>query len=194
MRIDVSFVGVVLAGGRSSRMGQDKAGLLLQGETFLQRATAALCAAGASQVWVSGSHDGYNCIADSHETASIGPLAGIASTLAKLPDGLVLFVAVDMPGVDAEVLQRLLRAARGSRSAAFVREPLPWVVDVDEEVRAELEQLLHRESSQRSIRALQSSLDTVEIEVPPQIVEKLRNVNAPQDLAQLTAHQTPSPA
>lgn len=183
----MNFVGVVLAGGRSSRMGQDKAVMRLDGETFLQRAVGALAGAGAARVLVSGSYAGYDCIPDALHAAdgaeAIGPLGGIASTLASVPDGAAVFVAVDMPMLDAAVLGHLLDAAHGHGSTRFAGEPLPWIVHVDAHVRAVVAELLGHPSQQRSIRALQTSLGTREIKVPDQFSALLRNVNTPNDWA-----------
>ena len=54
----LSFTGVVLAGGRSSRMGRDKALLEIDGCTLLDRAVALLHEAGAATVIVSGDRPG----------------------------------------------------------------------------------------------------------------------------------------
>ncbi|HKV11494.1 MAG TPA: NTP transferase domain-containing protein, partial [Thermoanaerobaculia bacterium] len=43
-RLRARPVGVVLAGGRSSRMGRDKAGIVLEGETLAARAATRLAA------------------------------------------------------------------------------------------------------------------------------------------------------
>ncbi|HBQ16925.1 MAG TPA: molybdenum cofactor guanylyltransferase, partial [Myxococcales bacterium] len=52
-----SLVGIVLAGGRSTRMGEDKAGLVYGGQTLLDHARALLEAAGCSSIYVSGRPD-----------------------------------------------------------------------------------------------------------------------------------------
>ena len=48
------IVGLVLAGGRSSRMGEDKAMLRIDGRSLLERAMRALWDAGADKVAISG--------------------------------------------------------------------------------------------------------------------------------------------
>ena len=51
---DCPFVGVVLNGGRSERMGTDKANLALGEETLLQLTISGLREASASSIYVVG--------------------------------------------------------------------------------------------------------------------------------------------
>ena len=54
----------VLAGGKSLRMGQNKAQLSLEGRTLLDRSVELLKSAGAEPVLISGLVDGYKSIPD----------------------------------------------------------------------------------------------------------------------------------
>lgn len=116
---------IVLAGGRSSRMGVDKAGLKLAGQTLVARAVAAC--AGCRSVVVAG---GDSAVSRELPGAQVvredppfgGPVAGIAVGLAALPPAqpddpahhgdLVLVLACDLPNV-AEIVATL-RAANES--------------------------------------------------------------------------------
>jgi len=105
-----SAVGVVLAGGRSSRMGRDKALLPFGGKTLLEWQAATLANV-AREVWVSGSPEEYArfefpVISDS--PAGAGPLAGIGAALTL---GDVVVLAVDMPFVPAGLLGHLVATA-----------------------------------------------------------------------------------
>lgn len=163
-------------------MGRDKASLLLAGSTLLQRAVQALSEAGATRVVVSGAHAGYDCVAD--VVPGSGPLGGIASALAVLPDGHVLFVPVDMPLLDATLLRLLFAAAGNQRSTRFGNEPLPWLVHVDRPLRALVDNVLVQSSQQRSIRKLQLCVGTDEVSITPALAAQLRNANTPEDWAQ----------
>lgn len=108
--------GLVLAGGRSSRMGRDKALLALpDGRTLLQRQIDVLRAAGAATVNVSTGPGrefpltGAGAIPD--DLPDAGPLAGIAAGLRAAPEGLMLVLAVDMPAVGEVHLRHLVRLA-----------------------------------------------------------------------------------
>ena len=115
--------GIVLAGGRSSRFGRDKLAAALDGRTLLERAVAAVAAAGADPVLVVLAPEdarplppGARRIHDAR--AHDGPLAGVVAGLAALRrdegDGaraaLAIVVGGDMPTLVPTVLQRLLAA------------------------------------------------------------------------------------
>ena len=96
------WVGVVLAGGRSSRMGRDKARLAWRDQSLLAHACATLQAAGTCEVVVSGDYPEYAGIPDA--LPALGPLGGLASVVDALPDGVLLLVPVDMPLLTPELL------------------------------------------------------------------------------------------
>src|SRR5581483_8996521 len=93
-------VGAVMAGGRSTRFGRDKALLELDGETLLSRTVRTLSQA-TDEVLVVGPPEragqvaGVTVLQDG--LLGAGPLAGIATALSARPGDAVLAVAVDMP-------------------------------------------------------------------------------------------------
>lgn len=98
---------VVLAGGKSSRMGCDKSQLKLANISLLQRAEDILQAAHIQHIYISGQQGSQQDIEDLHK--NLGPLAGIYASLSHLADcEHVLFVTVDMPLVNKEILTYLL--------------------------------------------------------------------------------------
>lgn len=103
--------GVVLAGGRSTRMGRDKAFLRRGGETLVRRQTGLLRAAGCTDVLISG-RPGVDygvpdarTIIDAVENA--GPLAGLVAALEAMHHERLLVLAVDLPAMSPQFLQRL---------------------------------------------------------------------------------------
>ena len=74
-------LGVVLAGGRSQRMGADKARLVWRGERLLDRAVSMLRGAGCTRVLVSGDYPEYPHVADCY--GDRGPLGGLASKIGR---------------------------------------------------------------------------------------------------------------
>ncbi len=109
------MIGLVLAGGKSSRLGQDKTRVVHEGQTLLTR-TAALLERHVDQVFVSSRQDidtggPWPVILD--ETERIGPAGGIITALRKL-GGPILVLACDLPFMEDGVIKRLM-AARQSR-------------------------------------------------------------------------------
>lgn len=114
---------IILAGGRSSRMGTDKADLLLQGKTFLETQIAKGRELGITDILVSGYH-GKQCSAKviPDRIAAKGPLGGLEACLraAKHPRALVL--SVDVPLVPTAELRNLVEYDR-SMPDLFHKEP-----------------------------------------------------------------------
>ena len=117
----LTFSGAVLAGGRSTRMGRDKASLLVHGELLLLRQLRLLAEAGCSDRLVSSGTtapgpalvlvpDEVRIVADG--SADAGPLAGLERVLNEAWHELVLVLAVDLPALDAGFLRTLLADAR----------------------------------------------------------------------------------
>lgn len=128
--------GLILAGGRSSRMGRDKAMLTLpDGRTLLERQADILRAAGAITLLASVRAEQKIVLSEVkilHDTvADAGPLAGIAAGLRAAPAGLVLVLAVDMPAMQAAHLRHLVELAAGEKGVVPMQagqiEPLAAV-------------------------------------------------------------------
>jgi len=114
--------GFVLTGGRSSRMGRDKALLPIEGSVLVER-TAQRVRAAAGCVTLIGAperyaHLGLPVAADLIEDC--GPIGGLYTALKIGRADWNLLVACDMPGLTAEFLRELLDAARQSGSACLV--------------------------------------------------------------------------
>jgi molybdenum cofactor guanylyltransferase len=125
--------GLVLAGGSSSRMKRDKATLLYEGKSQLDRAVE-LVARHVRRVFVSvrGTQSGdagrarYPLIVDS--VAGQGPIVGIRSALAAHPDAAWLVVACDLPFLSDGALSQLLAGRDPAASAtaySSVHDGLP---------------------------------------------------------------------
>lgn len=180
--------GLVLAGGKSRRMGTDKALLRVDGETQLTRAVA-LLERHLPRVFVSARADQgddperrrHAQIVDQYE--GLGPVAGILSAMNEHPVSW-LVVACDLPNVDDIAISDLLAARDPTKPfTAYVSthdglpEPLCAIYGqaartivagfVDEDVRCPRKMLI-RSDTQLLTQANPRALD---------------NVNTPEDLA-----------
>jgi molybdopterin-guanine dinucleotide biosynthesis protein A len=106
--MDVS--GFITAGGRSSRMGQDKAWLRLGDSTMIERVINALKPVAASVSLIANKEEyknlGLPVFADTN--AGIGPLEAIRTALANSPTRRVLLVGCDLPFVTSELFSFLV--------------------------------------------------------------------------------------
>ncbi len=186
MRLPITVA--ILAGGRSERMGRDKAEIVWRGETLLAR-TARIALETDSPVIVVGRerpddwpHPEVTFVPDAF--VGQGPLGGLATALqaAGCP---VLALACDMPLLTVEALRWLMLQERGTHGVAVRNgengEPLfsiytPAVLPLIDRQMA---------TGRRSLQALIASGDFRNVTAPPAIAAHLANVNTPEELGQL---------
>ncbi|MDF2177398.1 molybdenum cofactor guanylyltransferase [Aliiglaciecola sp. CAU 1673] len=127
------LVGLVLAGGKSSRMGQDKAALTQQGQSLLQRAQALLTASSCEQVLTSRNTPGF--LQDRYPGA--GPLAGIDAALNSLTSSdALLVIPVDMPALTPILLSQLVNAGQEHNLPCYFKDScLPLYLPVSQKAR-----------------------------------------------------------
>ena len=118
--------GLVLAGGRSSRMGRDKATLTYAGRAQLERAMT-LLAPHVIRAYVSVRTDQrseplrarFPQIADAQP--NLGPIAGVLAAQEQHAEAAWLVLACDLPLLDAVTLRHLVRARAPQRAATAFR-------------------------------------------------------------------------
>lgn len=105
--------GVVLAGGQSSRMGQDKAMLPLHGKPLVIHALSILREAGFRSS-IAGTRADLRSFAPITEDVrpNLGPLSGVCAALASTLASRAVFLSVDLPLLPASLLRFLLHHAR----------------------------------------------------------------------------------
>lgn len=153
--VDISVL--ILAGGKSSRMGQDNALMDFQGRSLLQRVydAAAQCCPRIyiathqpqvyqpllpqSSLWISETpHEG--------DRPFQGPLIGFARALPHIPSAWILLLACDLPFLEVETLRQWIQQAAGN--------PLPCIACVPR-IRTRWEPLcaLYHTSCRESLQA-----------------------------------------
>ena len=116
----------VLAGGKSSRMGSDKAFLELNGSTLLAR-TLRLAKAVTKNLSIVGTREKFESIERELQVPVIedvyrgqGPLAGIHAALRGTHTELNLVISVDMPFLESRFLEFLVTQARSCDAVVTV--------------------------------------------------------------------------
>ena len=112
---------VVLAGGKSSRMGNDKSDLQLGDQTFLECQIQKGRQLGIIDILVSG-YKGNACSAPvvRDRVADRGPLGGLEACFRQAREEQVLVLGVDVPLVPVSELTALIEKSRESRKAATI--------------------------------------------------------------------------
>jgi molybdopterin-guanine dinucleotide biosynthesis protein A len=111
----------VLAGGKSTRMGNDKAFLEFRGRILLARALE-LAAGAGREVRIVGDPRKFAAFGRVVEDIYIerGPLAGIHAALKSSATKLNLMLAVDLPFVPSDFLKYLISVARETTALVTV--------------------------------------------------------------------------
>jgi len=184
------LLGVVLAGGKSTRMGVDKATLPhpsgLAGETrsYLDHAVARLKPL-VRQVAVSGRRwtGSAEIVGLLDKQPDLGPAMGVATALRyAAAQGLagVLVTPVDMPDISSEHLRRLVQAwtqTGGVVCASFDRQRCePLLAVYPQAALAELQLVVA--SPERSLSRWVNRGQAVRVDLP---ADAGRNVNRPSD-------------
>ncbi|MFL6197337.1 MAG: molybdenum cofactor guanylyltransferase [Thermoanaerobaculia bacterium] len=102
-------VGVVLAGGESSRMGLDKARLALAGRTLAGRAAERLATVAGEVAVADGGRGLVPGVPSLPDGPGRGPAAGLLGAAAAFPGRGLLVLACDLPLVPAPLLAELAR-------------------------------------------------------------------------------------
>jgi molybdenum cofactor guanylyltransferase len=170
------IAGIILAGGRSRRMGKDKADIGFRGQSFLERATTLLQATGCSPVRVSGRPDLPDGIPD--REPGQGPARAILDALAAISDTAsgALFIPVDMPLLEPADLMPLM-ATNPARACAWDNHPLPAYLPTGT-ILTDLAEI-------RSVKRLLAQLDAVWLSPPAERAKRFSNINSPTDLTSL---------
>ncbi len=143
--ISNKLYGLILAGGRSKRMGQDKSLLKYQGKSQLDCAVDLLtpfCA----EVFVStrldqSTQEGYAHLRQIHDLpqfSEIGPIGGILSAMTRYPNVSWIILASDLPFVTEETIKFLVEQRKtGTFATAYTSasdnlpEPLCAIWEVE---------------------------------------------------------------
>jgi molybdenum cofactor guanylyltransferase len=111
-----SVAAFVLTGGKSSRMGQEKSALLLDGHTLLERAIEIARAASENVRLLGSPATSTNLVAIPDRFPGCGPLAGIDAALAATHAELNFILSVDTPFVPATFVRYLVDRARATEA------------------------------------------------------------------------------
>ncbi|THB65379.1 MAG: molybdenum cofactor guanylyltransferase [Desulfovibrio sp.] len=112
---------LILAGGKSRRLGRDKAAETIGGSNLLLR-TANLAARHCSEIWVSGRdprQQGVDLPWMADEVPGVGPMGGVITGLKRL-GGPLLVLACDMPLLGDQEIAVLLRQRKQRPAQAIM--------------------------------------------------------------------------
>jgi molybdenum cofactor guanylyltransferase len=189
----------ILAGGKSTRMGRDKAFVQLAGRTLLERALE-LARSVTQQVWIVGEREKFSAFAPVTEDIfqGRGPLAAIHAALRASRSDLNLMLAVDVPFVRPEFLKYLVEQARASDALVTVPHSEKGFQPICAVYRRAF-----ADFAESSLRTGENKIDPLFAQVTTRVInekeilslgfspEIFRNLNTPEDLRQCGGEELP---
>ena len=178
--------GVILAGGKSKRMGLDKSLLEFKGKTLIQRIIDEHNKL-VENVFVIGKETGtlQNAIGVKDNIENIGPIGGLYTAMSEIKANWYLISPCDMPFLNHSDLKVILNEVKNSSHEAIIAESEkglePLVAAYNSSVLPVLKKNI--ENGNYAIRSLFKKINTKLLKFNAQIFEKdiFFNINYPDD-------------
>ncbi len=164
----------ILAGGKSSRMGRDKARIVIAGKPLLRHVRASAAATGLPVR-----------IIRQDAIPSCGPLSGIFTGLQRARSGWCLFLPCDMPLITPRLLGEVMKRVEASGRPVFLRTARGFGFPLALPTSALANVLRVIDSGVPSLQRLAKQLRVVGLELPASRQHELLNANLPADLIRL---------
>lgn len=167
----------ILAGGKSSRMGEDKSALQLNGRTLLEHMRNILTSASIRNIYVSRA----DFIPD--EIAGCGPLGGVHAVMKRSigQHSHIIFVPVDMPRITSALIQRLIDIPSIIDLAFYAGHTMPFRLSVNKKW-IELSEKILRAGDNTSLRNFHASIsNSIAIEPASSEIQAFSNINTPDE-------------
>ena len=188
------ILGVILAGGASTRMGRDKAQVMWKDKSFLAHVYESM-EDQVDEVWISGSkkhiQEVSRVLTDRYPHQ--GPMGGIFTvfeTLQKemLPFQWVLLMPVDMPMVEPKHHQTLIEEkSKDVDMIFFYMQHFPLLIQNTNKIQTHMESFFQKTkgSAHCSIKNFLESLKGKTLNVSEDEKWKFQNINDPQALERI---------
>lgn len=182
-----TITGIILAGGKSSRMGRDKGLLEFEGKTFIERIMESISPLVDSMIIVSSNEEydqfGVRRVEDIIPEA--GPLAGVYSGLffSETDDNLI--ISCDVPLITAPVLKLLIEAKDNSEVIQLESQgkTLPLIARYKKSCQHSFKELL--DQGERRLRTAIDQGSCITLPVPQHLARHVVNINTPEQLKAL---------
>ena len=182
------ITGIILAGGKSSRIGSDKGFLSLNGATFISHIIKAIKPFVNDIIIVSNNsdYDVYKLkrVADIIEDA--GPLAGLYSGLNESETEYNLVLSCDVPLINGAVLNKLIKGFDAEKDIIQLKSKnrtMPLIAIYKKQCLHHCQDLLLK--GERRLRTAVEQLNTKTIELESELDPYVRNINTTLELKEL---------
>ncbi|KAB1069169.1 molybdenum cofactor guanylyltransferase [Tamlana haliotis] len=182
------ITGIILSGGKSSRMGSDKGFLNLNGKPFVQYSIDALEPL-VSEIIIVSDHSeydkfGYRRITDSIKNA--GPVAGISAGLEASKTTFNLVLSCDIPLITTEVLEKLIQNTNNKHDIIQIEsqgKSMPLIALYKKSCGSIFRKLV--EENERRLRVAVNTCKVKNVVLESKDEKTTMNVNTQEELKQL---------
>ena len=179
------ITGIILAGGKSTRMGSDKGFLKFNGKSFIEYSIAALKPLVSQIIIVSNNadYDIFNVKRVEDVIKEAGPLAGIYTGLKTSKTEFNLVLSCDVPLITKEILEMLIEAQdRQSDIIQIVSQgkSMPLIALYKKCCETQFYQLLKNDERRLHVAVNQCKVKNITLSSQTELFTK--NINTPEDL------------
>ena len=182
--------GIILAGGKSSRMGTDKGFIKYRSKYFITHIIEAMEPIVRDIIIVSdcADYDIFNKQRVEDEIKNAGPLAGVYTGLKHTRTAYNLIVSCDVPLIKTAVLTKLLEQRTEEAQVIQLQgenKTMPLLALYKKECEQKCLELLERGERRMKVAIAEFKTKTIEIE-KEEWLRSMMNVNTPEDLKNIS--------
>lgn len=193
----MKFGGIVLSGGKSSRMGTDKGSLQVEGKYLVKYSIDLLAECGIQDVLLITNeptkYDDLTCKKFEDEISNVGPIGGIYTGLKNSSHLFNVVLACDTPKISKEIISILTdKYTPPITTISYQGKIQPLVSIFSSEVIDLMKQQI--ENSEFKILDFIHSMNGTILEIdeflPDKETDYFININTPEDLIELRPHKS----
>lgn len=180
-----NITGIILAGGKSSRMGSDKGMLKLNGKMFVEHVIDAMKPIVDDVIIVSNSssYDQFECTRVKDMIKDSGPLAGLYSGLKYSNTEYNLVLSCDIPMIKTEILKKLIDSDYKNYDVIQIKsgnKTMPLIALYKKQSMNTCLELLQQD--ERRLHVAVNNLNTKTILIDAKLDQFVKNINTIEDL------------
>ncbi len=181
-----ALTGIILAGGKSRRMGKDKGLIIFKGKPFIKYIIEALQPL-VNEIVIVSDDEAYDVFMETtripDRIPASGPLGGIYTGLDYIKTPYAIVLSCDIPKIKTDSLEKLTRHITIENDVVqyeYDGETMPLIAVYKKECKITCLSLL--EKDKRRVRSLIDELQVKTIQVPESIKDQVININTPEEL------------
>lgn len=182
-----ALTAVILAGGKSQRMGADKAFLDLEGQPFIERILHVLEGLTKEVIIIANTKQYASLVVPVYPDLmeDCGPVGGIYTAMKRVQTPYLLVLSCDIPLLSVALLEHLIAESIPCDANILTTEERwqPLTAIYNSRTLPIFKKAL--ETQKLKLRSLLPSMDLHQIACPTDLIPCLNNINTPNDLKKL---------